>query len=223
MANNSALRLVNSAAAADAAAADALATSRRASRILSPAAQAARQQFVWLSQEWGSGTVSDATRDAYVALGKNFPVGPTGQTTGKAVWMSINTLRLQAGMGVLTAPPLYPEQTQAVPAFTLSAIVTGGVLTLTATPASAFTANHVAISATKPLRQGVVRIQPGDYQFLEVATTLPTGGVSLSAAWLSVFTRLPDVGTRIGVRLTPISASGFPGVSVDRSVLVDTP
>lgn len=218
--NNSALRLVNSAAVEAAHASSAQdAARKRAARVPSPAAQLAQQRLAMLSQMY-SRTLTDDQRRAYATLAQSYPVGKTGSTQARSCFISLNSSRLQVGMNVLLDPGPFRDVNAPIPAYTLTASYVNGNFLLAVTPDKAFSGSIVSVSATKPLSGGVMLIPQTAYQFLLSTGTLPLSGLDLSDAYVNALGRPAVVGTRVGVCLTPVSAVGFPGPSLYRDLLV---
>ncbi len=190
----------------------------------SPAQQDVRSRF--RDSVMGYATLSQEQHRGWIALGKQMTLTNKGMKRkalgGQACYNSLNTRRLAMGVEALSDAPLFPELAPSLPALTLSATRSGtpdGQLVLTIEAAAAYNGCLVQIWTTPPLRPTVHSIPSGKYQVTEYAVNLPAAPLDVSSGYLRLHAA-PPVGTKVAVRLVPVTASGFAGMEVELTTLV---
>ncbi len=188
-----------------------------AARTPSPSQQSATTRLDWISSLWA--TLTDLERASFVALGQNYSVSATKTTSsGKNLFVHLNTYRDLCGMDILTMAPTYPDKLGKLPDFSLDIANASGAFSVAITPFAAF-AHMVIVGATRPLTAGTVLVRRKDYQILEVMPSLAVGTFDVASGYAAVF-KVPNVGNRVGVCLTPVSENGFLGQTLYHDAVV---
>ncbi len=210
----SVLRLVNAAAAhAVPATPTQVAARRRARRVPSRATQFAQQRFTLLVQTY-SYELNDAQRRGFKTLAASM-----GYAAARDCFVAVNTCRLQANMGMLLDPPEVGWALPQFPAFTLTATSSAGVFSLNVTLTSEY-AGCLLITATRPLSPGIMEIHRSAFQLIRSEIFVPGGGYDVGQYYVDTFGRGVPANMRVGVTITPLSETGFPGPAISQNVLV---
>lgn len=175
-----------------------------------------RAAFAAASQAWR--TLTEEQRAGWHALGAQMTttdsLGQTSTLTGAQAHLALNGVLSTTGATTpITDAPSQPDMVGALPSVTLAATRSGGSegafgLALQ----SAIYSGSVQVFATPAVSAGRDYFSTNAFRLLEVVNGLSAGTTSLTAAYTSRY-GTPSVGTKIAVRLVPISANGFKGTA----------
>ena len=125
-----------------------------------------------------------------------------------------------AGDTPLSDAPGQPDAVLPLPTVTLTATRSGAVFTLRIV--SAAYAGKVQIYATPAVSAGRDFFSKSAFRLLEVDGNLAAGGTSIGAAYTAKYGPAA-LGTKIAVKVVPISANGFKGASYFATAIVSAP
>ncbi len=192
-----------------------------------PRSTAQRQvhaRFTAITQ--GYRALSDAQQAAWRALGAQMSrtdsLGIAYTLTGGQAYASVNGLLGTLGTAPVSDAPAEAATAPPLPAVTLTANRSGtptGALAMPLTAATAYNGVNVQVYATPPLSAGVHFISDGIYRLIEVAVNLPAAPLDLASAYAAKFGS-PPVGSRVAVKLVPVTATGFAGSPVEMDTIV---
>lgn len=187
-----------------------------------PAQDSVRAAFTGSAQAWRG--LSEAQRAGWRALGAQVTttdsLGQSSTLTGAQMHLSLNAVLATTGASPIQDAPSQPESLAALPAITLEAARAGG-------PNGAFSllvrstayAGKVQVYATPPVSAGRSAFGSSGFRLLEVADGLQNGGTAITDAYAAKYGP-PTLGSKIAVRLVPVSPSGFKGAKYHASAIV---
>lgn len=158
-------------------------------------------------------TLTSAQRTGWQTYAANTPVtnslGASITLTGQQMFVKCNTLRLQAGVAAITAPPgVYGLAALTIPVPTIVAAGTTASVAFTNTDAWAGEAGgYLLVYASRPM-PGTINYFKGPYRYAGKVTGAGTPPTSPSVITLP-FT-IGSAGTRMGFRFVAVRADGRP-------------
>ena len=185
----------------------------------SVAQQQSRQFLTQTSQSWRN--LTDDERNNWNQVKDSFKktdiFGNSLAPTGFNLFTRLNRNILEISETVLTAAPL-PAAVQGFLTLDLVANTTGGLLTLTFTPAiDAFT--KVIVFATAAQSAGVTFVK-AEFRKIDVLDVADLSPVELAAVYITKFGALPAVGAKVFVQIKPINiATGLSGTPIKASAI----
>ncbi len=138
-------------------------------------------------------------------------VGATFTLSGQQAHVSVNATLAAAGQPTLAnapakvAPPVLPPST-------LTCTLANGQPSLVVHPAQQY-AGLVVIYGTKPLGKGTKSPSKSTYRKIAVTNALMPAGYDVTTAYVNKF-GAPPAGSKVGIKLVPVSASGHSGLTV---------
>ena len=186
------------------------------------AQQQVRAAFSATAQAWRG--LTEAQRTAWHGLGVQMTItdslGQSSTLTGSQAHASVNGIRAAAGDNPLSDAPGQPDAVAPLPTITLEAVHTGGaggpfVLRVHSDAYS----GRVLIAATPAVSAGRDFFGKSAFRLIQTTETLTAGATVITAAYVARY-GTPAPGTKIAVRLVPVSANGFKGASYFATAIV---
>jgi hypothetical protein len=180
-----------------------------------------RERFTLASTRWR--TITQAQRDTWNRLAtqvsKTGRYGEVYHPTGHRLYLAVNTTRAELGLAPLDMPPAALPNVPAVAGYAPSLVNDGGALiAVLGDDDTAFT-SRVQVLATAPTSAG--RSTVGESEFRLIGTR-PIGA-ALNADIGPLYSErfgVPDVGSKVGVRIVPVEGNGFSGSAQSALVTV---
>ena len=185
-----------------------------------PAQTLTRNRLSGLSQGWK--TLTQSQRLAWGALATSLPqvnaLGDTFTLSGQQLYIGYNQFRLYASLAVVAEAPTLdaaPIVTPGTLTVTGSATPASRVMTLAYNPVIA-TGQSLRIYATAPSSAGIQYFKQSQYRLIGVFAAPQTSPINIKTAYETVFGVLAAsvAGSKISVRITPVSVNGLPGAQV---------
>ena len=181
-----------------------------------------RDRFSQFASRWA--TLTEAQRIGWNALAgqvtKSGRYGDLYNPTGHRLYIALNTTRGEFALATLDDAPLGVEATVPVAGF-------APMVHITAAPAVEFKLGASAdalgtdllIFATEPMSAGRSTVGEGMYRLIGTASAAGLLNANLGALYDDKF-GIPADGVKVGVRVIPVSASGFQGTPQESLVIV---
>lgn len=178
----------------------------------------ARGRLTSISQGWRSLTASQ--RSAWNAAVQDFArtdiFGNLKNPSGFNLYQRLNNNLAIVGGTALTSPPLVADVYSSA-TLSLTAVVTGGVITATFTPVIP-TGQTVKVFATAPQSPGVSFVK-SEYRLIEVLTDADTSPYALTTSWAAKFGTFA-AGQKIFVKFVGVNGTtGQEGVGIETSAI----
>jgi hypothetical protein len=183
-----------------------------------PAQQRTRACFSGLAHLWA--TLTPAQMDAWHSLGAQM----TGRADDPALsnyqaFNSVNALLLACGKAPVVDAPAAPTIPAALPPVTLTAAAGPSPGAWSLTLASAAYDGMVQVCAAAPASPGRRYFSRCQYKLITTLPSLSSDAADLTAAYAARFGPAAQ-GRKIAITLTPVSAAGFKGETVETTILV---
>ncbi|WP_394795952.1 hypothetical protein [Armatimonas sp.] len=181
-----------------------------------------RDRFSQFTARWG--TITEDQRVGWNSLAalitKTGKYGDLYNPTGHRIYIALNQTRAEFGMATLDDAPLGIEPTTPVVGFAPTVNVTAAPavelkLGATADPLG----TELLVFATEPMSPGRSMVGEGMYRLVGTAQSADVLNADIGALYDDKF-GIPAGGVKVGVRVIPVSASGFQGTPQESLVIV---
>lgn len=178
-----------------------------------------RTRFAALSEAWKA--LSSTNQLAWASLAAQVPyvnsLGDTVYLTGHQLYIAWNLTMQTMNLATYSVPPGSPPAISSNLTVSAAAVAASALFTVT-TGGSLNTPDQIMIEATPQISPGRTFIRPSEWRFLAKQTA--AGAIAVNASWAAMMGTLV-VGSKIGVRVTPISATyGRKGTPVQSTLIV---
>jgi hypothetical protein len=181
-----------------------------------------RDRFSQFSVRWSE--ITEAQRVGWNTLAalvtKTGKYGDLYNPTGHRIYIALNQTRAEFGLVELDDAPLAIEPTVPLAGFVPTLNVTAAPaveLKLGATVDPLGT--ELLISATEPMSPGRSTVGQGLYRLIGTGASADLANTDIGALYEAKF-GIPAGGVKVGVRVIPVSASGFQGTPQESLVIV---
>jgi len=156
------------------------------------------------------------------ALAQSIPqvnaLGDTFNLSGQQLYIGYNQFKLYAGQSVVSDAPTLdaaPIITPGTLTVTGSATVGSRVMTVAYSPVIS-TGQSIRIYATAPSSAGIQYFKQSQYRLIGVFVAPQTSPINIKTAYETVYGVLAAsvAGSKISIRMTPVSVNGLPGAQV---------
>lgn len=181
-----------------------------------------RAAFTGSAQAWRG--LTEAQRAGWHALGAQVTttdaLGQSSTLTGAQMHLALNAVLATTGALPIADAPSQPDALAALPTITLEASRAGGAGgAFSLLVRSTAYAGKVQVFATPAVSAGRNSFGNSSFRLLQVTDGLQNGGTALTDAYVARY-GAPTVGSKIAVRLVPVSPSGFKGAKYHATAIV---
>ena len=181
-----------------------------------------RDRFTAFSANWA--TLTENQRIGWLALAalvtKTGKYGDLYNPTGHRLYIALNQTRAEFALAEMNDSPLAIEPTTSVVGFAPTVHVTAALAVEFKLGAGAVAlGTELLVFATEPMSAGRSVVADTNYRLLGTAASADLLSADIGALYDDKF-GVPTSGTKVGVKVIPVSASGFQGNPQSSLVIV---